>query len=733
MYWFLLFFIVSGFSCLVYQIVWLRVATANFGVTTPLISIVLSVIMAGLALGSWGAGEFVSRRKTRTAGSFIRYYAITEAIIAASSLIAAPLLRFGREILTAVNAAEWGSVSYYLASGTIITAVLLPFSFFMGATLPLGMASIRAASPDKSVNSFSLLYAGNVLGALAGCCGSAFVLIELLGFHGTLLTAGCFNIIIAIAALLLSTRYASSGGSSLPLSSLSLSNTREPLMPAILFLIFLTGLISLAMEVVWVRLFVPLSGPLVYTFALILATYLAATFIGSIIYRAWFRASKSRGYDWRFPVLLAGAAGLLPLIASDYRLAVNDAWFGAIRILFGIAPFCALLGFITPSLIDRVSRGDPKKAGFAYALNAFGCILGPLLAGFLLLPFFGERWSLSFLAAPLFITAVLLKREPERAPAGIKRKVLLRASATALALFAVSVIALSKEYGEQFSKKIVKHDHAATVIAAGEGVFVQLLVNGYEMTTLTPITKMMSHLPLAFLERPPQRGLVLCLGMGTSYRSMLSWGISSTVVELVPSIPPLLPLFHPDGDKILAASQGKIVIDDARRFLERSVETYDVIIVDAPPPVEAAASSLLYSVEFYNAAVRRLAPDGILQQWLPQDAEAVVKSAAVKALLDNFRHVRAFTSVQNWGIHLLASMKPISAETASELTARMPAAAAADLVEWGPYMTPQSQFQKVLEQEIPISEIINLAPDAPALSDDRPLNEYYLLRRYSLL
>jgi len=59
---FFLFFFLSGFCSLVYQVVWLRVAMAGFGVTPPLISIVLSIFMAGLALGSWAGG----RRDLRT-------------------------------------------------------------------------------------------------------------------------------------------------------------------------------------------------------------------------------------------------------------------------------------------------------------------------------------------------------------------------------------------------------------------------------------------------------------------------------------------------------------------------------------------------------------------------------------------------------------------------------------------------------------------------------------------
>src|SRR2546425_6969861 len=57
MRWYFGFFVVSGFCSLVYEVVWLRLAMASFGVTTPLVSIVLSVFMAGLALGSFGGGR----------------------------------------------------------------------------------------------------------------------------------------------------------------------------------------------------------------------------------------------------------------------------------------------------------------------------------------------------------------------------------------------------------------------------------------------------------------------------------------------------------------------------------------------------------------------------------------------------------------------------------------------------------------------------------------------------
>jgi hypothetical protein len=76
-----------------------------------------------------------------------------------------------------------------------------------------------------------------------------------------------------------------------------------------------------------------------------------------------------------------------------------------------------------------------------------------------------------------------------------------------------------------------------------------------------------------------------------------------------------------------------VVIDDGRRDLERSRQQFDVITIDPPPPLEAAASSLLYSEEFYRVAGRRLRPEEscsrgcrppatTIPRWSPLDAYA---------------------------------------------------------------------------------------------------------------
>src|SRR6516164_2326985 len=77
MRWYFAFFFVSGFCTLLYEIVWLRLAMAQFGVTTALVSIVLSMFMAGLGLGSWAGGKLIRKYRAHLLLPALRLYALT--------------------------------------------------------------------------------------------------------------------------------------------------------------------------------------------------------------------------------------------------------------------------------------------------------------------------------------------------------------------------------------------------------------------------------------------------------------------------------------------------------------------------------------------------------------------------------------------------------------------------------------------------------------------------------
>ena len=130
-------FLVSGFCSLVLEVVWLRLAMARFGVTTALTSIVLSVFMGGLALGSWLAGRLSRRLSSRPPSLALRLYAGAEIALALAATAVPWLLDWGRSVLLGATArAEWGSAAYHAGAGLFVAAALLPFCACMGATFP---------------------------------------------------------------------------------------------------------------------------------------------------------------------------------------------------------------------------------------------------------------------------------------------------------------------------------------------------------------------------------------------------------------------------------------------------------------------------------------------------------------------------------------------------------------------------------------------------------------------
>ncbi len=741
-----LFFVLSGFTGLVYQIVWIRMALAAFGVITPFASLVVSIFMLGLALGTYYGGRHVHALADRYRVSPIALYACVELLIGVSAFALPPLFELGRSALLPIGG--MGSTGYLLLSSAVITLAMLPWCVFMGATFPTMMAFIERQAAHHE-DSFSFLYVANVIGATVGAVATSVVLIELLGFTRTLWIAAAANLAIGLGAL----RIARTVGYT-PRGEAAAAAADEPPAPKLGLgagltraILFITGFGSMALEIVWMRAFTPVLGTLVYAFSGLLAVYLLATWLGSLFYR---RARK-RGRLTSLPTLVGAMAVtvMLPVVVAipANGLAMANALSSALGFaltlrpavlmipisLLSILPFCAVLGYVTPMLIDDFSEGRPEGAGRAYTVNITGSILGPLAAAYILLPAFGARLSMVVLALPF--VALFLTHGLQRTTS---RRLLVTALAAVLtfgALVQTTFFGRSFEEGSHIRGAVVRRDHTATVISYGEGFKRHLLVNGYGMTVLTPLTKIMAHLPLVALPHEPKAAVVVAFGMGTTFRSLLSWPIDATAVELVPSVVDAFDYYHDDAEAIRANPRAHIVIDDGRRFLARSGETFDLITIDPPPPVETAGSSMLYAAEFYDIAKTRLAPGGIVQQWFPDaaDVEPAIRRAVLRSILDAFPHVRFFLSLHGRGLHILCSMEPIEIPDAAGFVAQMPPSARADLMEWSKPGASIEQFvqRQILDRETTLEAVVD-GVDALGISDDRPINEYFLMRRFVL-
>lgn len=706
-------FFFSGFCGLLYQIVWVRLAYATYGVNTPVLSVVISIFMAGLAVGSWLAGITVSRIVGRFKLSAIFLYALAEFLIGVGAFVVPRLFTFGGNALLKLG--EMNSLGYLLASAACIVVSILPFCVFMGATFPLMMAFVKENFPSNTT-SFSFLYVANVLGALAGTFLTVMCLIEFFGFSGTLVIGAGINFMVALLGVLLGL-----GSPALKTSSKTAKKSKAavktpafwtPATQSVVSLLFLTGFSSMAMEVVWTRAFIPIIKNEVYSFGMILFVYLLSTWLGSLVYRG----KLAFGGKYTNEILLAWVAvsSLFPVVFSDPRF--NKSVIG---ILLTIVPFCALLGFLTPKLVDDISRGNPENAGKAYAVNVIGCIFGPLFASYCLLPWLGVRLSLVLLALPFLV--LVLRRRKALSPRA------LAVPAAAVVLMLVSTF-ISQSY-ETLEDGIVRRDYTATVINNGSGQDRMLFVNGIRMTALITTTKFMAHIPLALLDHKPENALTICLGMGGTFRSLLSWGIPATAVELTPSVRDSFGFFFSDADTLLKEPGAKIVVDDGRRYLKRTNELYDVITVDPPPPPQAAGCSLLLSKEFFSAVKTHLKKGGLFQIWYYGDPY-FTEGAFYRSILESFPYVKIFPTKQGvGGLYFVASMDPIQVPSPEDLVAKIPPAARADIMEWA---APGQSFEDYTEPYFMNSYDAHFPnPDKRiVITDDCPYNEYYYMRFY---
>ena len=725
---FVLFFI-SGFSSLVYQVVWTRMAFATFGIIAPVLSVIISVFMLGLCLGAWAGGKSIEWLTTKTRSSAIVFYMSSELMIGMSAF-AVPLL-FGASGKMLLAAGEMDSFGYLMLSALLLASSILPWCMCMGTTFPFMMAYVRERERQNN-ESFSFLYVANVLGAMIGTLVTAFVLVEVFGFSQTLgiAAAGNFSIAVICGCLARNGHKPSDIRTEqiIPPSSAieRIQNTSGSSLGR--WILFSTGFASMAMEVVWARAFTPVLKTQVYSFALIVFAYLAATFCGSLLYRRDVRKNSLFNAAQLIPI--AVIAAFLPVIVNDLpflkAVAKLSSYLSSGLLILSIAPLCAALGYLTPSLIDQDGKGEPTRTANAYALNVLGCILGPLFASYVLLPWVGERYALILLGLPFLAFYLITSNALSFGYRSVTASLVVVA-------FVWSLVG-PNDLGACLTRlgcpTEVRRDYAASVIAAGMNRNKQLFVNGIGVTELTSETKFMAHLPLAFHSGKPESALIICFGMGTSFRSALSWNVDTTAVELVPSVKESFGFFHSDAHVLETNPKGHIVVDDGRRYLKRTSKMFDVIVTDPPPPVEAAGSSLLYSEEFYALVKQHLKPNGIIQVWFP-GGETKTGQAILRSLQESFPYTQCFRGIKRHGVHILASMQPLRNLTTEQVASVMPPAAARDLLEWSDSPNLVGYLNEVLEP--PISTQVLLNSDLSIrVTDDQPYNEYFFLRRWRI-
>ena len=140
-------FFLSGFSALIYQVLWVRLFSLIFGGSHLAVTTILAVFMGGLALGGW-LGQHLDRRS-----KLLQTYGLLEIGIGATAFGVLLLLRIYPDIYIPF-ARLLGDQPVLLATGRVVFAIaaLLVPTTLMGLTLP-ALASFAAGRPGISAGS----------------------------------------------------------------------------------------------------------------------------------------------------------------------------------------------------------------------------------------------------------------------------------------------------------------------------------------------------------------------------------------------------------------------------------------------------------------------------------------------------------------------------------------------------------------------------------------------------
>lgn len=665
----LILFFASGACGLIYEVVWARMMTEVLGKTALSVGTVLGAFMCGLALGAYALGKYADRSDNP-----LRLYAFYEIGVGVTALVASLLITWIMPAYVRLYAV-FGSAPLVLAvfRFSISFVILMAPTILMGATLPI-LSRVVVNKLSHVGNDLGRLYAINTIGAVAGSLATGFYFIGTFGVHRTIAIAVFGNLAVGAAAWLVSKKIP-------PIVQDAPIKSRPDPVPdplrteageiprvsmMIPFLAFaFSGFASFAYEIFWTRSLVFLLGNSSYAFTLMLTAFLSGIALGGYLIR--FVSDRIKKPLMLFAVIeiLIGifSAAALPLLfiimKSDSLRNLIIRMSGRLGFLilsnFGTALilmlFPAILIGATFPLMGRIFVNDLRSRGAVigkvYAINTVGNVLGALLPGLLLIPFFGIEKGILIMAvlncclglgialssnkyskmgaflAPvafLFITAIIW-----RIPIGFQFPSERESPADETLFY--------KE-GPLATTKVFENPETGERLMSIDGI----IIGGTGSTEYKQ--QILAHLPKLLLK---------------SYWNELSIGLGSGIligessrhpalrkivcVEIEPSVVEGARQFDENNYHVLDDLRTTIVVDDVAHFLETTPARYDIISADEKTAENYASNGFSYSVNYYGLLKQRLAEEGLVIQWVPDDLPPKQLRLVLGTFLDAFPHV----------------------------------------------------------------------------------------------
>lgn len=670
-------FFLSGIAGLVYEISWSRQIGLLFGHTVHAAAIVLGSFFFGLSLGYLVGGRYARRLNPLTA------YGVVE-LIAASWALVVPLLIHFMDV-NFWSLASTSPMLRFAIRGAACVLVLLPATVSLGTTLPL-MAELLGGNSQSLAGRVSRAYAWNTAGGFVGVvCTTSFLIVEVgvLGSSylaaGLSATAGLIALCVAFYTKPRGWLWQTATAPERPDPATVHEEPRHELGRGLnttdAVLAAVCGFGTLALEVLYTRLFSLIFHNSTYTFGAVIAVFLAALAAGAATVPKLM--SRSR------PTVLIGGLSLIgsftvagsPIVfvsmtGLEYFTSGESFWSylfgGTLLISLVIFPPIAVVGTLLPLLWQAggETRADSRRVGLLTTVNTIAAASGAIAASFLMLPRFGLWGSFATISALFGLAAVLSFSRLGKRKLALLAVGLAATNAGLLILVCGHWIHQASAANEVVVRRWESAYGWIDLVRdnrTGEKRIRQNLHYGLGSTgAVANRERRQAHIPLLLHERP-RNALFLGQGTGMTPAGALSHKEVEriTIVELIPEVVEASRALAEFNDSVLDNTRVKVEIDDARHYLLGTDQQFDVIVSDLFVPWESH-TGYLYTVEHYRTARKRLARGGLFCQWLPLYQ---VGARDFRMIADSFASVFPNTTIW-WG--QLNSEKAIVALIGSE-------------------------------------------------------------------
>ncbi len=730
-------FFVSGASGLLYQVIWTRRLVLLFGTTAYAVSAVLAVYFVGLGLGSLWGGRLADRTRRP-----LLWYGIFEAGIGVWAVAFLAFAAHGESAVVAILRMLTPLPHTGVALRAMLALALLAVPVtLMGATLPLLARFIAGNAPGRGLR-IGALYSINTFGAVAGCALTGFWLLPTLGYSGATWAGAGINGLVGVTACLLGL-----GRSQIQDPKPQIPNPKpQTLNPVVLVAFAISGACALALEVIWTRLLAVVFLGTTYAFTTMLVSLLCGLAVGSAV-------AAGLSDRLRKPFLVFGTVegligvscvALLPLFAAlpaklqAMQLDAGYHWEGIVRAKF-VLSFLVLFGptFLfgtTFPLAVRAYRraGVGGDVGRLYSVNTLGGVIGSLAGGFVLIPLVGAHTGIVIIALVLLGVGMLLIMVDGQTSRLLKTVLLaVIAILMALALHRAPdnvAHALNAGYISKGDRLLHMREGVEGVVAVSEpqenasGSNRVLWINGVQATASiekgVKMNRFQGVLPLLF-DRNPRLALFMCFGSGVTAGTLALYDYDRIdAVEISRDVLDAARFFAKDNRDVLSNPRVRFIVDDGRNYLLTTRQAYDVITFE-PMPLALAGVSTFYTQEYYRLCLERLAPGGLVSQWVPLHS---LDPGIVRSLTATFASV--FPEYCAWFINadmfLIGSNRPLHIDfaRARERLARPPIAQALSEVGLDDPIEVLSCF---LMSKDAIRAYVR---DEAVMTDDRPWAEF---------